>query len=119
MLEVIANALRSPSGRLLEECCGYYQNAQDEWGYYLTVWHAGHYHMISVSHVNNIPSLPEIADALESPLARVTDDGRYRNRRGTLGYWATVQSGHHWYMLSVSDMLQPYHRQWWADRIAL
>ena len=39
--------------------------------------------------------------------------------RGTLGYWATIRSGDHWYMVSVSDMLQPYHDQWWADRMAM
>jgi len=32
----------------------------------------------------------------------------------TLGYYATVKSGEHWYMVSVSDIMQPYHAQWWA-----
>lgn len=43
---------------------------------------------------------------------------RYRNSKGHLGYWATIQSGAHWYMLSVTDMLEPYHKQWWRDRLA-
>ena len=33
-------------------------------------------------------------------------------------YWATVKSGDHWYMVSVSDILQPYHKQWWVERIS-
>jgi hypothetical protein len=52
-----------------------------------------------------------------SPTRYVKEDGRYTNRRGSLGYYATVQSGGHWYMVSVSDMLQPYHQQWWLERI--
>ena len=44
-----------------------------------------------------------------SPTRYVKEDGRYTNRRGTLGYYATVKSGGHWYMVSVSDMLQPYY----------
>jgi hypothetical protein len=115
MLDVVANALRSPTARIIEECCGYYQNENGVWGYYVTVWHAGHYHMISVSHVEDVSKLNDIARALESPLKNVTEDGRYRNQRRSLGYWATVRSGDHWYMVSVSDMLEPYHRQWWAD----
>lgn len=117
MLEVVASALRSPSARLVERSCGFYRNREGVWGYYLTVCHAGHYHMVSISHVEAMPTLLDIARALESPLNDVTEDGRYRNRRGRLGYWATVRNGEHWYMVSVSDMLQPYHRQWWADHI--
>ncbi len=118
MFEVIANALRSLSARRIEECCGYYRNSKEEWGCYLTVWDAGHYHMISVSHVDQVPTRAAIADALTSPTKYVKEDGRYRNARGTLGYWATVKSGDHWYMVSVSDMLQPYHKQWWLERIS-
>jgi hypothetical protein len=117
MLQVIANALRAPTARQLFD--GYYQNEQGVWGYYVTVWQAAHYHMVSVSHTDSMPSLDQIADALTSPAARVHSDGRYVNRKGTLGYYATVESGDHWYMVSVSDMLQPYHRQWWADRMAI
>jgi predicted small metal-binding protein len=51
-----------------------------------------------------------LAQALVSPTRYVKEDGRYTNRRGALGYYATVQSGGHWYMVSVSDMLQPYHQ---------
>jgi hypothetical protein len=54
---------------------------------------------------------------LVSPEARIEKDGRDPNRKGALGYYATVRSGDHWYMISVSDMLQPYHNQWWADRV--
>jgi hypothetical protein len=114
MLNVIANALRHPSARLIED--GYYQNKNEEWGYHLTVWFAGHYHMISVSHTLEPQSPEDIACALASREAVVYEDGRYPNARGTLGYWATVKSGEHWYMVSVSDMLQPYHDQWWAER---
>jgi hypothetical protein len=109
MLEVIANALRSPSARRIEEYCLPYRNGKEEWGYSLTVWDAGHYHMISVSHVVEIPTLVAVAEAIESPTRYVKEDGRYRNARGTIGYWATVKSGDHWYMVSVSDMLQPFH----------
>jgi len=116
MLDVVANALSSPHARLLEDYCGHYQNEQGIWGWYLTLWHAGHFHMISISHTEEIPTLTEIATALISPAAHVDSDGRYRNRKGTLGYYATVKSGEHWYMISISDMLQPYHSQWWADR---
>jgi hypothetical protein len=118
MLEVIANALRSPSARRIDESCRPYRNSKEEWGYSLTVWDAGHYHMISVSHVDEIPTLATIAEALVSPAKDVKEDGRYRNARGTLGYWATVRSGDHWYMVSVSDMLQPYHKQWWLEHIS-
>jgi hypothetical protein len=114
MLEVVVNALRSPSARTIND--GYYQNQEGELGYYVTMWDAGHYHMISVSHVGDVMTSREIATALESPLRNVTEDGRYRNSRGTLGYWATVKSGDHWYMVSVSDMLQPYHHQWWIPQ---
>jgi hypothetical protein len=118
MLEVVANALRSPSARRIDESCGYYQNSKEEWGCRLTVWDAGHYHMISVSHVDEIPTLATVADALVSSTRYVKEEGRYRNARRTLGYWATVKSGNHWYMVSVSDMLQPYHKQWWLERIS-
>ena len=117
MLEVIVNALRSPTRKFIQD--GFYRNKDDCWGYYLTIWHAGHYHMISVSHISEVPKLEDIAKALESPLRDVRDDGRYYNRKQHLGYWATVKSGEHWYMVSVSDMLQPYHTQWWTDRVAI
>jgi len=117
MLEVVANALRSPHARLIESSCGYYQNRKGEWGVYLTLWDAGHYHMISVSHIDSIPTNEEVAKALTSSEAHVVNDGRYPNRKGTLGYYATVRSGDHWYMISICDMLQPYHSQWWADRV--
>ena len=116
MLEVVAQALRSPTAVKIENACGYYQNEKGVWGSYLTVWDAGHYHMISISDTTEPPDLSLIANALESRTATISESGRYRNGRGTLGYWATVQSGDHWYMVSVSDMLQPYHRQWWVDR---
>jgi hypothetical protein len=116
MLQVVANALRSPSKRFILD--GYYRNEQEQWGYYLVVWDAGHYHMISVSRATETPAPRDIAAALDCPSAQVHTDGRYRNRRGTLGYYATVKSGDHWYMVSVSDLLQPFHGQWWADRHA-
>jgi hypothetical protein len=94
-----------------------YQNEKGEWGYCMTVWDAGHYHMISVSHTSETPTPEEVADALVSPTRFVKEDGRYTNRHGTLGYYATVQNSGHWYMVSVSDMLQPYHQQWWLERI--
>ncbi len=114
MIEVVANALRSKSRKFIHD--GFYQNDGGEWGYYVTVWDAGHYHMISVSHISETPALEQIAAALESPQRFLKEDGRYPNRCGHLGYWATVRSDGHWYMLSVSDMLQPFHKQWWADR---
>ena len=116
MLQVIANALRSPEAKFIQD--GYYQNEQGRWGYYVTVWHAGHYHMISVSHTETTPSLRDIAEALISSAAYVHSDGRYHNRKGTLSYYATVNSGDHWYMVSVSDVMQPFHQQWWADRVS-
>lgn len=119
MLNVVANALRSPHNKVIENCCGPYQNEPGEWGYYITVWDAGHYHMISVSHVAEPPSLREVAAAITSPLAELVQADRYYNRRNTLGWWGTVKSGEHWYMISVSDLLQPYHGQWWADRNAI
>lgn len=120
MLEVIANALRSPSSRLIENCCGSYMNKKGVWGYYLTIWDAGHYHMISVSDVSDeIPTNESVANAITSPLRCVAEDGRYRNSKGHLGYWATLKTGDHWYMVSVSDMLEPFHREWWIDRFAV
>ena len=116
MRDVIANALRSPHARIIND--GYYQNEEGIWGWYVTVWDAGHYHMISVSHVSNTPTKHEVAAALVSPTRYIKEEGRYRNSRGTLGYWATVKSGDHWYMVSVSDMLQPFHNQWWLERIS-
>lgn len=113
MLEVIAKALNSPSSNTIHD--GYYQNEQGEWGYYVTVWDAGHYHMISVSHIDRVMPPHEIAQALLSSSAQIHTDGRYRNKKGTLGYYATVRNGDHWYMISVSDLLQPFHRQWWID----
>ena len=118
MLEVIANALRSPSARLIEECCCPYRNSKEAWGYCLTVWDAGHYHMISVSHIAEMPTRESVAAALASRTRKITDEGCYRNRKGTLGYYATVRSGQRWYMVSVSDMLQPYHKQWWLEKIS-
>lgn len=117
MLPVIADALRSRSSRVIENCCGPYQNRKGEWGQHMTVWYAGHCHMISVSHIEEIPKLRDVALALIAPVACVADSGNYRNSRGTLGYWATVRSGEHWYMVSVSDRLEPYRKQWWADRM--
>jgi hypothetical protein len=117
MLEVIANALRSRSARLVEECCRPYQNSKEEWGYCLTVWEAGHYHMVSVSHIDDMPTPESIATALLSCGREIADEGRYRNRNGTLGYYATVKSGDHWYMVSVSEILQPFHKQWWLEKL--
>lgn len=119
MLEIVANALRSPHSKLIENCCGPYQNDRGEWGYHLTVWDAGHYHMISVSHTTEPPTLLEVAAALLSRRSQLVQSDRYYNRRHTLGWWGTVKGEKHWYMISVSDMLQPYHKQWWADRIAI
>ena len=86
-------------------------------GYCVNVSDAGHYQMISVSHVQSVPTLKDIASAILDPEAYVQTDGRYVNRKGTFGYFATIKSGDHWYMVSVSDMLQPYHKQWWIDRV--
>jgi hypothetical protein len=73
--------------------------------------------MISVSHIDEMPTPQSVATALVSPTRKVTDEGRYPNKKGRLGYYATVKSGEHWYMVSVSEMLQPYHKQWWLERI--
>jgi hypothetical protein len=97
---VIANALRSPHVRIIND--GYYQNEEGVWGYSVTVWEAGRYHMISVSHTERPPTLDDIADALISPDAYVQSDGRYPNRKGSVGYYATIKSGDHWYMVFVS-----------------
>lgn len=75
MLAVIANALRSPSARLIEEGCRPYQNSKEAWGYCLTVWDAGYYHMISVSHVHDMPTPESVAAALASPTRKITDEG--------------------------------------------
>src|SRR5437016_13115226 len=111
MLEVVASALRSPSRKFIHD--GFYQNAKEEWGYYVTVWDAGHYHMISVSHIDHTPELKEIAEALTSLDCELVQSGRYTNRSGTLGWWATTRSGEHWYMVSVSDTLEPFNKHWW------
>jgi hypothetical protein len=68
--------------------------------------------MISVSHCDEMPTRESVAAALVSRTRKITDEGRYCNRKLTLGYYATVKSGEHWYMVSVSDILQPYHKQW-------
>jgi len=113
MLQVIADALVSPLGRTIEECCGYYQNRKGDWGRYMTVWHASHYYMISISHIEDVPTRKAVARALVSPLAELYESGNYVNRRGTLGYWATVKSGDRWYMLSVSGTYEPFRRDQW------
>ena len=74
--------------------------------------------MISVSHIDEMPTPQSVAAALVSRTREIADEGRYRNRKGSLGYYVTVKSGDHWYMVSVSDMLQPYHKQWWLERIS-
>jgi hypothetical protein len=84
MRDVIANALRSPHARIIND--GYYRNEQGILGYSVTVRDAGHYHMISVSHIERTPTLDDIADALIDPDASVHSDGRYPNRKGSLGY---------------------------------
>jgi len=94
-----------------------HRNSKEEWGCYLTIWDAGHYHMISVSHVDDVPTRAAIADALVSPpdmSNKMADTTMPRDTR----LLATVKSGDHWYMVSVSDMLQPYHKQWWLERIS-
>ncbi len=119
MLQVIADALLARSGRTIEECCGYYQNRKGDWGRFMTVWHAGHYHMISVSHIEDVPTSRDVARALVSPLAQICESDNYVNRHGTLGWWATVKSGGHWYMLSVSDTYEPYRHHRWDNFAAL
>jgi len=52
--------------------------------------------MISVSNAHEVPRLAAVAK-------HVKEEGHYCNARGTLGYWATIRSGDHWYMVSVSD----------------
>jgi hypothetical protein len=52
--------------------------------------------MISVSNAHEVPTLAAVAK-------HVKEEGHYCNARGTLGYWATIRSGDHWYMVSVSD----------------
>ncbi len=96
MLEVVANALRSPSSRLIENCCRPYQNEKGEWGYCLTVWDAGHYHMISVSHTNETPTPEDVAEALVLPTRYVKEDGRYMSKKMVAtpiaaARWATMQ----------------------------
>jgi hypothetical protein len=66
MLDVIAHAILSPSARTIEGSCGYYQNKKGDWGRYVTVWYAGHYHLISVSHIHHVPPPKHIATALTS-----------------------------------------------------
>src|SRR5437879_12131340 len=97
MLEIIANALRAPSARLIEGCCGYYQNNKDEWGAYMTVWDAGHYHMISVSNGSNTPTKHEVAAALAWPPRYMKEEGRSRNSRGTSGSRAPARQEKHGY----------------------
>lgn len=52
-------------------------------------------------------TLRDIADALESPEAVTARDGYYQNKRGIWGYYATVRSGDHWYMVAVPHVQQP------------
>jgi hypothetical protein len=69
-----SGGLTSPTAKVVQD--GYYQNDQGAWGYNVTVWNAGHYHMISVSHTDRPPSIREIAEALVAPNARIESDGR-------------------------------------------
>jgi hypothetical protein len=117
MLDATSNALLSQSNKLIHD--GFYRNRHGIFGYYMVLWHAGHYHMISISNVDDVPTLKSIAKALQSVHAVLVQSGNYRNKRGTLGYWATIRCGNSWYMISISDMQQPFHSQWWIDRLGV
>jgi len=56
--------------------------------------------MISVSHIEEMPTRQSIAAALVCGTRQIADEGRYRNKKGSLGYCATVKRGKHWYMVS-------------------
>ncbi|MGO9519129.1 MAG: hypothetical protein ACLPND_19015 [Candidatus Korobacteraceae bacterium] len=107
-LEFTAKALRSPTACVVENACGYYLNEKGVVGAYLTIRDASRYYMISISDTTQTPDRSLIANALESRTAKISKSGYYQNGCGTLGYWATVQSGDHWYMVSVPDLLQSY-----------
>ena len=65
-----------------------------------------------------MPTCESVAAALASRTRKVTNEGRYRNRKGTLGNYARVKSGERWYMVLVSDMLQSHHKQWWLEGVS-
>lgn len=52
-------------------------------------------------------TLTEIAEALASQDAMIAVDGYYENKSEVWGYYATVHSGNHWYMISIEPMFQP------------
>jgi hypothetical protein len=88
-----------------------YQNRRGIWGICFVLWHAHHYHMLSVSNCHRAePTLADLARSLKGVIHMdETLCGFYDNKKGSLGYYATVQSSYsfdgtdHWYMLARSN----------------
>ncbi len=83
---------------------GFYTNSNGQTGYWARLRNNDRWYSVSVSNTDFALTPDEVALALLAPDRRIERNGTYRNRKGVLGFEATVRVAEHTYMLSANNI---------------
>jgi hypothetical protein len=82
---------------------GHYSNAFGQVGYRAIYRNAIYYLWYSVSSTESAVAPDEVAAAITAPKRWIQRENLYVNRKGNVGFEATVNSGGHAFMLGAAD----------------
>jgi hypothetical protein len=85
-------------------CDGWFFNENLQQGYRATLSSQNRWYWFSVSNTDLELAPDEVALAITSPDRELLREGTYRNKKGALGFEATVKSADHYYMLGASNL---------------
>jgi hypothetical protein len=86
---------------------GFYSNGNGQSGYFARFKFNGRWHWFSVSNTDIPLALDEVAGALGSDVREIQRVGTYRNRKGALGFEATIRVAEHSFMLGAHNVGLP------------
>ena len=93
--------LRSPALGFVNE--GPYSNAFGQVGYWAIYKNSAYYLWYSVSSTESGYASDEVATAITARKRRIQRENPYFNKKGNVGFEATVYSGGHAFMLGAGD----------------
>ncbi len=96
-----ALGLQSPTLQFVEE--GSYPNAFGQIGYWARYRDATLYLWFSISSTESPFAPDEVAMAITAPTRWIQRENPYPNRKGNIGFEATVHSGGHAFMLGAAN----------------
>lgn len=100
-VDKFAIELQSPTLQFVQE--GSYANAFGQIGYRAIYRNADHHLWYSISSTESPFAPDEVAMAITSPTRWIQRENPYCNKKGNIGFEATVLSGGHAFMLGAAD----------------